>query len=350
MRVDLERVVVRTDATIKESIEKIDKYGLQIVVVVDAAYELKGTVTDGDIRRGILKGKLLSDPITEVMNKNPICSKGYRDTHQIISLMHQFQIRHIPIVDDLNVLIDLMIMDELVRPSKKEHWIVIMAGGLGTRLSPLTNDCPKPLLNVGGRPLLQTILENLIAAGFHRFFFSVNYKAEMIENYFGDGSKWNVEIRYIRETKRLGTGGALSLLPVKPDIPFIVMNGDLLTKVDFGKLLDFHLEHHSVATMCVRNYELQIPYGVVNVNKHQLISIEEKPIRTSFVNAGIYVLNPEVLDVVPKDIFYDMPSLFDTLLQSGRSCSAYPIMEYWMDIGRVDDYETANNEFLEVFK
>lgn len=341
--------LIDSGASIREVIETIDRNSLQIALVVEDN-KLIGTVTDGDIRRGLLRGINLNHNVQEIMNRTPITGKAGESRGSIINLMKFKQIRHIPLVDTENNIIDLVIMDDIINPPQKDNWVVLMVGGLGSRLRPLTDECPKPLLKVGGKPLLETILETYISYGFHKFYFSVNYKAEMVQNYFGNGSKWNVEIKYIYETKKLGTAGALGLIPEKPLHPLLVMNGDLLTKVNFSSLLDFHLENNSAATMCIREYDIQIPYGVVNVEKNKLLSIQEKPIHRFFVNAGIYVINPEVLDYIDKNQYLDMPSLFEKLMenQSDRT-SAFPIREYWLDIGRISDYEKANVEYMEVF-
>jgi len=260
------------------------------------------------------------------------------------------QLRQIPILDDHGRVISVEFYDFIALSSQLDNWVVLMAGGLGTRLQPLTDDCPKPLLEVGGRPILQTILESCIKHGFNRFYLSVSYKAKMVEDYFGNGSRWGVDIRYIREDKRMGTAGALSLLPERPTKPFLVMNGDLLTKVNFKQLLDFHLEHCAQATMCVRDYDFQVPYGVVKIQQHRLVDIEEKPAQKFFVNAGIYVLEPEVLDMIPKDEFYDMPSLFMKLVALHHETIVFPIREYWLDIGNKVDFEQAIGDFSEVFE
>lgn len=344
-----ERTLVSLDSTIKEVIQAIDTSALQIALVVDEHRQLQGTVTDGDIRRGFLKGKTLEDSVQDIMNTHPLTVQQHEDYPHMIRLMRQRAIHQIPIVDDAGVVVGLESIDDLLEPVVRDNWVVLMAGGLGTRLYPLTEHCPKPLLKVGNKPILETIMENFMSYGLRKFYISVNYKAEMIEEYFGDGSKWGVEIRYLREEKRLGTAGALSLIPETPSAPLIVMNGDLLTKVNFAQLLQFHHEQKSLATLCVRDFEYQVPYGVVRVDEQKLQAIVEKPIEHYFVNAGIYVLNPEVLDEVPRDAFYDMPTLFETLVESKRNASVFPIREYWMDIGRMDDFERAKSEYMEVF-
>jgi dTDP-glucose pyrophosphorylase len=346
---DWTKTLVGQGATLREVIQAIDSNSMQIAVVVDQEQKLMGIVTDGDIRRGLLKGVGLDDSVSVVVNPNPTFVYSHQSRESIYAVMRNKQINHIPIVDEYKKVVGVETLSEFVRPSERKNWVVLMVGGLGTRLAPLTESTPKPLLNVGGKPLLETILESFIFNGFRHFYFSVNYKAEMIENYFGDGSKWGVEIRYLRETKRLGTAGSLGLIKETPEDTLIIMNGDLLTKVNFVQLINFHLEHRSMATMCVRDYEYQVPYGVVNVKKHRLLNIEEKPIQHFFVNAGIYVLQPEVLGYIPKDTFYDMPSLFDQLFQLNFETSAFPLREYWLDIGRMDDFDRANSEFEEVF-
>jgi NDP-sugar pyrophosphorylase family protein len=283
------------------------------------------------------------------MHTDPIVAHLHESPRKIQAMMRARGIKHIPVVDQEYRVVDLYIYDRLDEEDKKENLVILMAGGLGTRLRPLTDHAPKPLLRVGDKPILETILQEFIEHQFVNFYFSVNYKAEQIKAYFQDGSRWNVNIRYIDETKRLGTAGALSLLPEEPTKPVIIMNGDLLTKVNFNHLLSFHEQNGMSATMCVREMEYQIPYGVVKTSDHRLVSIEEKPVSHYFVNAGIYVLNPEVLPLIPKDTYYDMPSLFDQLLERGFEVGVFPVREYWLDIGRMSDYEKANREYLEEF-
>jgi len=328
----------------------IDRSMLQSALVVDDNRRLLGTITDGDIRRGILRGIPLDKPVYKIMNTKPTVAQLQDSPENLYALMKLKQLRQIPILDEHGRLISVEFYDFVAFSSHLDNWVVLMAGGLGTRLQPLTDDRPKPLLEVGGRPILQTILESCMEYGFNRFYLSVNYKAEMIENYFGDGSRWGVDIRYIREAKRMGTAGALSLLPEGPTKPFLVMNGDLLTKVNFKQLLDFHLEHRAEATMCVRDYDFQVPYGIVKIQQQRLVGIEEKPAQRFFVNAGIYVLEPEVLDMIPKDEFYDMPSLFMKLVKLHRETIVFPIREYWLDIGNKIDFEQAIGDFSEVFE
>jgi NDP-sugar pyrophosphorylase family protein len=224
-----------------------------------------------------------------------------------------------------------------------------MAGGLGKRLRPLTDEMPKPLLSVGNKPLLQNILESFVHQHFSHFFISVNYKADSIKNYFGDGSQWGIDIRYLEEDKRLGTAGALRLIAERPNAPVIVMNGDLLTRVNFRDLLNYHVERGSSATMCVCEYDVEVPFGVVEINGYQIEKIIEKPIHRFFVNAGIYVIDPDLFDMIPIDTYLDMTSFFDKMIDAGKKTAVFPIHEYWLDVGRVADLDRADFEFEKNF-
>ena len=347
---DWKKVVLNQHVSIREAIRIIDAGALQIALVVDADHRLLGTVTDGDVRRGILREISFDDPVCQVMNSRPVVAKVHQTQDEILALMKHRSLHQIPMVDESGRLVGLEIMEALLQSRQLPNCVVIMAGGLGARLRPLTNDCPKPMLKVGGRPILETLVGNFLEQGFNRFYMAVNYKAEMIKEYFGDGARFGAEIEYLHESKKLGTAGALSLLPEKPTEPLVVMNGDLLTKVNFQRLFDFHLQHRAMATMCVREYDFQVPYGVVNVDQHRILEIEEKPVHKFFVNAGIYVLAPEVLSFISADRYCDMPTVFEKLMEIGMETAAFPIREYWLDIGRMADFERAAVEFNEVFK
>ncbi|EMT45874.1 nucleotidyltransferase family protein [Anoxybacillus flavithermus] len=342
-------LLVSPYSSIFETMKNIDETAAQIALVVNEEHQLLGTVTDGDIRRGILKGISLEDQVLKVMNQNPVAVQQGVSRQAIKKLFQEKKLRQLPIVNENNQVVDVIFSNDIFAPIIFDNWVVLMAGGLGTRLRPLTENIPKPMLKVGTKPILQTILESFIEYGFHKFYLSVNYKREIIKEYFGDGVEWGVQIEYLDENKRLGTAGALSLFSEKPNNPIIVMNGDILTKINFQQLLQFHEETHSIATMCVREYQYQIPYGVVRIDGSTLCSIEEKPIERYFVNAGIYVLNPEALDVIPRNEYFDMPSLFETLIKQQKKTSVFPIREYWLDIGKMPDFEKANLEFSEVF-
>ncbi len=340
---------IAPDRSIRDAIRTIDEGAIRIALVVDGENRLLGTVTDGDIRRGILHGVALEESVTRVMNRHPTTARADEGRDTILERMKQTRLHQIPVVDGQGRLVTVEILDELLQARHRDNWVMLMAGGLGSRLRPLTDECPKPLLKVGSKPLLEIILENFLEYGFRKFYISVNYKAEMVKEHFGDGSRWGIEIRYVHEDQRLGTAGALSLLPELPALPLIVMNGDLLTKVNFQHLLDFHAEHRARGTMCVREYDFQVPYGVVRIDHHRILGIDEKPVQRFFVNAGIYVLEPEVLDLIPPATYFDMPELFTNLIGRKQETAVFPIREYWLDIGHMEDFARANGDFPEVF-
>ncbi|WP_036214776.1 nucleotidyltransferase family protein [Lysinibacillus sphaericus] len=342
-----EKIKITKHVSLMETMEIIDSSSLQFAVVVDENNCLIGTVTDGDIRRGILQGISLNEKIKEVMNSSPITMKDNISKANCYQYMELKSLRQLPIVNKYNQVVDILFKDMRPYIAPNENIVILMVGGLGTRLRPLTNHIPKPMLKVGGKPILETIIEGFKQFGYTNFILSVNYKKEMIQNYFQSGEAFGVTITYIEETKRMGTAGALSLLREKPKKPIFVMNGDLLTQVNFEQLMQFHHEHEAIATMCVREYEYQIPYGVIKTEGASLVSIQEKPIHKSFVNAGIYILNPEVFEYIPNDEFFDMPTLFETIIADNKIASIYPIREYWLDIGRMDDFEKANLDYEE---
>ena len=275
------------------------------------------------------------------MNIAPTTASPLVTKKQLLALMQQHSILAIPIVKD-DIVVGLETLKSVQQQSKFENPVLIMAGGFGTRLKPLTDRCPKPMLKVGDKPLLEIAISNFILAGFSNFYLSTHYMPEQIKDYFGDGSKWNINITYLHEDTPLGTGGAVGMLPKEiPALPTIVMNGDILTKVDFQLLLRFHEENQSDATMCVREYDYQIPYGVINGEGNKITQMTEKPIQRFFVNAGIYVINPELINKVEPNVYVDMPSLLESKIAENGNVLMYPIHEYWLDIGRMDDFKQA---------
>lgn len=340
-----EKSIILENSSIMDAVKAIDESGMQIALIVDKDRKLKGILTDGDIRRAVLKGVDFSDKIDSIMKKNPAVARVGQSNAEIRDIMRSKQVHQIPIVDDEERVQNIVLFVDVIGKRRHDNYIVLMAGGLGTRLMPLTENVPKPLLKVGTKPILEIILESFIEKGFYNFFLSVNYRSEMIESYFGDGSKWDVNIRYIKEEKKLGTAGSLSLLPNIPDKPFIVMNGDILTKVDFSSLLSYHISENAIATMAVREYCSMIPYGVIKTNENIITSISEKPIEKYMVNAGIYVLNPSVVEIVKKNSYADMPGLFEMLIDMGNRTTVFPIREYWIDIGKMDDFKKAQTDY-----
>ena len=346
---DNQNIVVQTNYTIKQTLQIIDEVALKIAIVIDNENKVIGTIGDGDIRRAILKGCDVNDSIANVYFKTPTLCNVTDPIEKIIQIALLKKVYQIPIVDDNGHLVKIEDLGSMLSVTNRPNEVILMAGGLGTRLRPLTANTPKPMLKVGKQPILETIIENFAKYGFRNITISVNYKSEMIIDYFGSGAKFGVNISYIHENDRLGTAGALSLLKNKPTKPFFVMNADLLTNINFEHLLDYHHKENAMATMCVREYDFQIPYGVIELENQNITSIVEKPVQKFFVNAGIYVLSPEVLEHIPHNEFYDMPTLFDFLIKKEKEVLSFPIYEYWLDIGRRSDFDEAQIQYNEIF-
>jgi dTDP-glucose pyrophosphorylase/predicted transcriptional regulator len=342
-------ISIKKDTKIIEALNIIDKSSKQICLVIDQNNKLIGTVNDGDIRRGLLKNISIQDSVDKVFYQSPKVGYINDSKETILNLMKVNRIHQLPIVDSHNIVQGIEILDDIIIGDTRSNEVFLMAGGLGKRLRPLTENTPKPMLKVGGRPILQTIVEEFVNQGFKNIRMCVGYKSDVIENFFGDGSSFGANIRYIHEKKRLGTAGALSLIEENLDKPFFVMNGDLVTKVNFKHLLNFHNSNNAVASMCLRKYDFQVPYGVVKINKESIVKIEEKPVHNFFVNAGIYMLNPECLNLIPKNKYYDITSLFDDLINANKNVISFPLREYWLDIGISEEYKRANIEFNDVF-
>jgi len=345
----IENLKLSINSTLKQALEIIDKAAMQIALVVDKNDKLLGTITDGDIRRGLLKGLDLNSSIETIIFKTPTVAKISDTKEDILKIALSKKIHQIPVLSENGKILGIQEIEELIQPKNKTNKVILMVGGLGTRLRPLTETTPKPMLKVGNKPILQTIVEKFKEYGYTNIIMCVNYKSHIIQDYFGDGTGFGVKIEYILEKQRMGTAGALSLLNDKPSEPFFVMNGDLLTNVNFEHFHDYHISNNSIATMCVREYDFQVPYGVVNIENSKILSIEEKPLHKFFVSAGIYILSPKVLDHIPKNEFYDMPTLFEKLISENKNVISFPLREYWLDIGRIEEYKKANEEYDEVF-
>ena len=346
--IGLDSALLHATATIRDAVARIDAGAMQVAVVVDDARRLLGLVTDGDVRRGLLAGNDLSSPVAAIMNRSPRTLPAGASRDEVLRLMRELRIHQVPLLDGDGRVTAIRTLDELLDEPHRENPVVILAGGRGSRLMPLTESTPKPLLHVGDRPILQRLVESCAEHGFTRITLAVGYRADMIRAHFGDGSAFGAEITYVEEDAPRGTAGCLALLPERPAVPFFVLNGDLLTTVHLGRLLEFHTEHGAAATMCVREYNHVVPYGVVNLDGHRLLGVEEKPVRREFVNAGIYVLEPEVVDLVPRDRAYDMTDAFQALCTAGRDVAVFPIREYWLDIGRHPDLERARGDVVDV--
>jgi len=348
--VNWKSAILNKNDTMEMAINVLDSASLRIVMVADQDEKLIGTITDGDIRRALIKQLPIDTPVTEIMFTNPSVSSIDDDKEIIMSLMKSRDILQIPVVDMDGKIIGLEILQHLLETRKHNNVVFLMAGGFGKRLQPLTNETPKPLLKVGNKPILETILCQFIDYGFHKFVISTHYKADMIQSYFGKGSQWGVEISYVYEDKPLGTAGALGLLPKDfTELPIIMMNGDLLTKVNYERMLAFHNEHNGIATMGVREYDFQVPYGIVKADEHLVKNIEEKPVQKFFVNAGVYVLSPKLIEKITPEQYTDMPQLLENQIHHGLEVNMFPIHEYWLDIGRQDEFERAQEDMKGIF-
>lgn len=338
------QTVMPLGATIKEAVANLNDTGLQIILVLDDQEHLIGTVTDGDIRRGLLRGLQLSDPVSEIMRQNALVVPPEMSREMVLHLMRANKLRQLPVVDTQHRVVGLNLWDETDEVHQRPNLMVVMAGGLGRRLRPYTESCPKPMLEVAGKPMLQHIIERARDHGFRNFVLAVQYLGHVIEEYFGNGERFQVNIEYLRETSPLGTAGALGLLNPKPEIPMVVTNGDVLSDIHYGELLDFHVRHQAAATMAVRVHEWQHPFGVVQTNGVDIVGFEEKPIARTHINAGIYVLSPDVVNSIARDVRLDMPTLFEQLQAKGSRTVAYPMHEPWLDVGQPDDLVRANYE------
>ena len=333
-----------------DAVTAIERSKTKIALVVDEQRRLHGTVTDGDVRRALLRGADLDAPVSNAMNPKPRVAQPGFEPSELLELIRKDLCHDIPIVDESGCVVDLYSFRNIFEQPATENSVLVMAGGIGSRLMPMTKSQPKPLLMVGDRPILEIIIDNLKLQGFRRLYISVNYLGDQIREYFGDGGRWGMEIEYLIEDTRLGTAGPLSLLTDRLKLPIIVINGDILTRVNFREMLDFHAQSGAAATMCVRSHVQEVPFGVVELDdSHRIASIVEKPVRRYLVNAGIYVLEPEVVASVPKNKSLDMPALFDGLIEQNARIAAFPIREYWLDIGRIEDFRRANEEYHSIF-
>ena len=322
---------------IRRAISTIERGGLRIALIVNNQNKLVGTVCDGDIRRALLKGLTLDSPLSSIIQKSYYRANSDVSKKEISKIMKENSISQIPIVTKDNELIGLEISQDLIPTSSKlliPNYALLMAGGKGTRLKPITNDCPKPLLPINGKPILEIILEQCINSGIRNFYISVHYLSEKIINYFGDGSKWNVNIEYLKENIPLGTAGALKLLPNNFNNPIIVINGDVLTKTNFREILKYHSDNNADITICAREHKLSSPYGVIEVQGIKFKSMIEKPSFSQLVNAGIYALNPNVIKMIKPNQYLDMPELINLNQKNKKNIIVYPVHEYWIDIGK----------------
>ncbi|MBN1517175.1 nucleotidyltransferase family protein [Candidatus Sumerlaeota bacterium] len=342
----IDQVTLSKTASIQDAIQVIDQNRMGIALIIDENGKLVGTITDGDIRRALLKKISLDEPAMRLLPEKPERYRTPLTAHQdashgdLINLMHEKVVRQIPLLDDDGRVVDLVSMDDLMPDQALPMQAVVMAGGFGKRLQPLTDETPKPMLHVGEKPIMEHIINQLRESGIEKVNVTTHFQPEKIIDHFGNGEKFGVEIDYVSEDSPLGTAGALSLME-KPDAPLLVINGDILTRVDFRALRKFHHKQKADLTVGVRQYDLQIPYGVVQTQGSQVVDLKEKPSYTFFVNAGIYLLEPSTHAYIPQNKQFDMTDLILALLADNRKVASFPIIEYWLDIGKPDDYKRA---------
>lgn len=340
---DLAACCVQADDKLDEALSRLRRTGLGMVVVVDRQARVVGTLRDSDIRRAVLKDRTTDLRVADAMAGWPIIVQSTTTEAELVELLHAHRLRCVPVVDSGH-LVDLRSADgfpgDLPAPTA-----VIMAGGRGTRLRPVTDKVPKPLLKVGATSIIERLIAGLASAGVRDVFLAINYKAELFEERLGDGQHLGVTIRYIHEEQPMGTAGALSLLPPGDHGPLLVTNGDIVTTIDFGALLEFHWRHRGAVTVAGAEYLSHIPYGVLRCAEHHLLSIEEKPVRRDFCSAGIYVLGPEVRRFVSGRSAMDMPDLIAAIIAEGLPAHVFPILEKWYDIGRTAEFERVLMDF-----
>lgn len=340
---------LKLNNVLEDAIQALQENSAKIVFVIDSASSLIGSVTDGDIRRALLNGKDRTTKISDVMNSNPTSVSEDDSNEQIDQIFEQSGHRYLPVLDGQKRIIKV-ISSEKKSFEIKDNLVFLMAGGFGKRLMPHTANIPKPMLPLNDKPMLENIIGRFKSFGFRKFYISTHYKGEVIKNYFGNGSKWNIDIKYTYEKEPLGTAGALGLLTRKPKKPVIIMNGDLITKINFEDLLNFHIDSKAVATMCVKEFKFEIPYGTVELQDLKVLKMNEKPCLECFINAGIYVLNPTAFDRIKKDSYRDMPDLLTELTKEGLPVSAFPVHEYWLDMGGIKEYNRAIAEYSAIFE
>lgn len=343
-------IIVHDYVSIEDTLVVIDQGGARAVVVTSREGKLKGVVTDGDIRRALLNKVDLKASISHIMSVKPFVITDDTPSDIALDLLKLNRLMLLPVVDSSMKLVGVKTLTDLLDDNKPEfeNRVVLMAGGLGTRLRPLTENCPKPLLKIGEKPILQRIVQNFTDVGFNHFYISVNYHAQMIMDYFKDGAELGAHIQYLVEDSPLGTAGSLGLIKEKMTAPFFVMNGDVLTNVDFVRMLEFHDMQNADITLCVREYATQVPFGVVNLDNSRVTHIHEKPVIEHFVNAGIYCISPKLHGVIPQNTFYDMTQLIDYALKNNLKVAGFPLREYWRDVGQLHDFEAANRDCVEL--
>ncbi|QAT40528.1 nucleotidyltransferase family protein [Clostridium sp. JN-9] len=348
MKNNINKLFVYEKYSIRQALQCIDTGARGIALLVNKDKTLVGTITDGDIRRAILKGTSLEDSVEKVAHFNPVSVNQSMTREEIKDIFIKKAVKDIPIVDDNNRVIDLISINDILLPEGKKNPVIIMAGGLGTRLKNLTKEIPKPMLKVGQDPMLQHIINNFKQYGYNKILLSVNYKSEIIENYFQDGFSYGVKINYIKETKRLGTAGGIKLAREYIDTPFFVINGDIFTNLNVENMMNFHIENNYDITVGTIRHAFQIPYGVIDAEKNNIKQLKEKPVVEYLINGGVYCLKPDIINLIPDNQYFEITDLINICIKNGRKVGSYEIKDYWMDIGKIEDYNKANKDIYDL--
>ena len=344
MLTTLDYCVIRDTQTLRDALMSLEKSSAQVVLITDDCERVIGLMTDGDIRRALLCGVSIEQYVTPYIKRDFIRVSPQVSRVDVLEIMQARFISQVPVLDEQGRLCGLHRLQDIVRRQLRPNWAVVMAGGKGTRLAPLTHTIPKPMLRVAGRPILERILLQLVGSGISQIYLAINHLGHLVEEHFGTGQKFGCAIHYLREELPLGTGGALSLLPQRPVHPMLVMNGDLVTQADLGAMLDFHEAGRQVATVGVRRYLHNVPFGCFDIEDDRAVSIEEKPTLTKVVNAGMYVLSPALIDRVPRGKEFPLPSLLEEALRAHEIVRVYEVEEDWIDVGQRDQLRQARGE------
>ncbi len=344
-RQELSRLLIDAEATILDALRAIDAGAEAILFVRDERQRIIGSLTDGDVRRAIIRGAALeSRSLRQAMRPDFVWVAPHTGRAEVLDIMRARQIGQVPVLDGEGRLCGLHTMRQMISAAERPNRALLLAGGRGMRLHPITATLPKPMVTVAGRPILERLVLHLMSCGIRRFTLSVNYLAHVIEEHFGDGSRFGCEIEYLRESEPSGTGGPISLLQPRPTIPLLVVNGDLVTQADVGGLLDFHADGGYAATLGVRPYSVEVPFGVAVVEGDRLVGLREKPTERMLINAGVYVLSPEAIDLAPPRGAYPITELFERCLQENLSVGAHFLQEEWLDVGRPEELRRARGE------
>lgn len=344
----IESITLPIKASLMDALKGLEVCGKNVQCILDEQRRMVGLLTDGDIRRGLISGLSINAPVSKVLTKSFHYVAKNADRNAVLDIMKAMNIRQIPVLDDDSRLIGIHFIDDFLNDRKLPNIAVIMAGGKGVRMRPLTEYTPKPMLKVAGRPIIERLVLKLVGNGITNIYIAINYLGWVIKEHFGDGSRFGCNITYLEEEKELGTGGALNLLPADINSPILVLNGDLVTGADFSDILHFHRQKRCEATIVAKHYTHAVPYGTLEFKDHQLISIREKPNMSCFINTGIYVLNPTLLKLVhPKGVLFPMTRIFESCLDQKTSISVYHLEEEWRDLGDIKEFHTACGSLID---